>query len=52
MGNHKDKKKAQKKETKQTGSVAQYSNSTFFKRKDEEAKKFLEKHPIPSSFWE
>lgn len=53
MENHKGKKKTQnKKETKQTGSVAQYSNSTFFKRKDEEAKKFLEKHPIPSSFWE
>ncbi|MGK6353508.1 hypothetical protein [Parapedobacter sp. DT-150] len=53
MENHKNKKKAQdKKDVQQTGSVAQYSNSTFFKKKDEEAKKFLKKHPVPNTFWD
>lgn len=51
MDNHK-KKGQDKKDTRQTGSVAQYSNSPFFKKKDEKAKKFLEKHPVPGTFWE
>ena len=27
-----------------------YSNSTFFKKKNEEAIEFLKKHPIPKEF--
>jgi len=48
----KDKNKQKiNKDTQDTGSVGQYSNSTFFKKKDERAKTFLAKHPIPDSFW-
>lgn len=34
-----------------TGSVAKYANASFFKKKDEEAVKFLKKHPVPAEFW-
>lgn len=44
-------KQKDKKDTQQTGSIAQYSNSAFFKKKDERAKAFLAKNPIPDSFW-
>jgi len=50
MEKDKNKKKVNK-DTQQAGSVAQYSNSAFFKKKDEHAKAFLAKHPIPDSFW-
>ncbi len=53
MENHGNKKKVQnKKNIQQIGSVAQYSNSAFFKKKDEEAKKFLKQHPVPDKFWQ
>lgn len=29
-----------------------YANSSFFKMKDEKAKEFLKKHPIPDTFWD
>jgi len=45
-------KQNKKNDIRKTGSVAQYANSSFFKEKDEKAKKFLEKHPVPRAFWE
>lgn len=39
-------------QTNNTGKVAQYANSSFFLKKDEQAKKFLKKNPIPETFWE
>ena len=33
------------------GALAKYSNAPFFKKKNEEAIKFLKAHPIPASFW-
>lgn len=44
-------KQNRKNDIRKTGSAAQYSNSAFFKKKDERAKVFLAKHPIPDSFW-
>ena len=53
MEKNKDKQNLEdSREIRQTGSVAQYSNSSFFKKKDEKAKKFLKKHPVPGAFWE
>lgn len=53
MGNKKDTPKdLGKKEAQQTGTVGQYANSSFFKKKDEEAKKFLKKNPVPNTFWD
>lgn len=40
-----------KKKNQQVVSTITYSESPFFKKKDQEAKKFLEKHPIPNTFW-
>jgi len=50
---NKNKQKAMDtKRTQQVGSVTRYSDAAFFKKKDEKAKKFLEKHPVPNTFWE
>lgn len=53
MENYRDKKtEDNKRRSQQTISTVKYSDSSFFKKKDEKAKKFLEKHPIPNTFWE
>lgn len=53
MDRNKNKQKAKDtKDIRQVGSVAEYADSAFFKKKDEQAKKFLEKHPVPNTFWE
>ena len=52
MGNIKNKKKIGKVvSTQDIGSVVKYTNAPFFKKKDEEAIIFLEKHPVPIDFW-
>ncbi len=52
MGNIKNTKKGEKMVSiADTGSAAKYANAPFFKKKDEEAIKFLKKHPIPAEFW-
>lgn len=33
------------------GSLTKYANAPFFRKKDEEAIKFLKKHPVPVDFW-
>ncbi|MNL58539.1 hypothetical protein D3C87_1821850 [compost metagenome] len=48
MGNIKNKKKIGKVvSTQDIGSVVKYTDAPFFKKKDEEAIIFLEKHPVP-----
>lgn len=39
-----------KKDQRLTSSI-KYAESPFFKKKDQEAISFLEKHPIPNTFW-
>jgi hypothetical protein len=52
MGNIKNKNKIGKVvSTQDIGSVVKYTNAPFFKKKDEEAIIFLEKHPVPIDFW-
>lgn len=52
MGNIKNTKKSGKAVSMEdAGSLAKYANAPFFKKKDEEAVKFLKKHPVPVDFW-
>jgi hypothetical protein len=51
MGNIKSSKKTGKVSGQDVGAVTKYANAPFFKKKDEEAIKFLKKHPIPVDFW-
>lgn len=52
MGNIKNVKKGEKMlSIDNVGSLAKYAKSAFFKKKDEEAIKFLKKHPVPVDFW-
>lgn len=35
----------------EVSALEKYSNAPFFKKKDEDAVKFLKEHPIPANFW-
>lgn len=39
------------KKRQQATPTLKYSESPFFKKKDQDAVNFLEKHPIPNTFW-
>jgi hypothetical protein len=52
MDNLKSDKKTERIATlKNVDASDKYANAPFFKKKDEEAIRFLKKHPVPPDFW-